>query len=615
MTCYTALVDARAEATTDAPPASDAEGLLSRWRERVLGGVIVTSLSMLVPAALIQGWQVQHGVRGAASGFWVVIAIGVALALLAVWRAPYKLRAGVLVGFGFGALCEALFSEGFAPAQCLLICLLVAVSSLLFSLRVAGWVLGACAAAMAIAAWLFGSGLRSAVPSDHIDVAHPLNWLRVGMYTLLASATLAVASAYLIGKLRGTLRARTKLVAQLRAEVAERERALRELERTQAQLVQAQKLEAVGQLAAGIAHDFNNTLSIVSLEADLLARNANGTALKRSTEALQTAAERGKQLTRQLLSFSRPSGPRAQCSIDAARVFEECTAALRRLLPSEITFETDIGVGPLTLDLEPSELHQLVLNLGINARDAMVGGGTLRLSIERRELDEVDAAALGLPPATYVLLRCKDSGSGMTPATLARIFEPFFSTKGPGRGTGLGLTNVWNIAKRAGGHVSVQSTIGSGTLFAVYLPLGAAAPAAVDARAQQAEPLAGNETVLVVEDDVRIRALLVATLADAGYRVLDAPNVDAALALESQHSGPIDVVCTDVVMPGRQARELLAELCARRPQAGILVCSGYSEDEQIDRGIHSGEFRHLSKPFTRSELLTAIRGAIQSRAH
>jgi two-component system cell cycle sensor histidine kinase/response regulator CckA len=351
-------------------------------------------------------------------------------------------------------------------------------------------------------------------------------------------------------------------------------------------------------------------LSIVSLEAGLLARAAQSDAVRRSAESLLGAAERGKQLTQQLLLFGRPpSGEHAL--IDAAHAFEECVGALRRLLPSEITFEVDIAPGPLVVQLQPSELHQIVLNLGINARDAMTGGGRLNLRLESKQLDAEAGAALGLPAGPYVVLTCSDTGSGMSAATLSRIFEPFFSTKGPGRGTGLGLTNVWNIAKRAGGHVTVASAVAAGSTLCVYLPLSAAKLTAAEDTPANSTPWRGQETVLVVEDDLRIRALLVATLADAGYRVLDAPNVDAALALESSHAGAIDLVCTDAVMPGRQARELLAELRVRRPEAGILVCSGYSEDEQITRGIRSGEFKHLCKPFTRGELLAAVRTTLE----
>ena len=591
-------------------PNATAEQLLTRWRERLLTGVIGTSIAALVPACAIHIWQASHGIVGASSGSWISLVSIVLLTALAFWPAPYRLRAAILLGIGFAAVATAVFLEGFAPAQCVLVGLMGTVSAVLYSTRIAAWVIAGSAACMSIAALLFNRGVLAPISTDHMDVTNPANWLRVGLYTLFASATAAIASGYLLGKLRETLQARTSLVEQLRDEIAQRERALHELERTQAQLVQAQKLEAIGQLAAGIAHDFNNTLSIVSLEAGLLARTPKAESVRRSAESLLGAAERGKQLTQQLLLYSRPpSGDRAV--IDATQAFEECVGALRRLLPSEITFEVEIAPGPLVVNLQPSELHQIVLNLGINARDAMTGGGTLRLGLESTTLDADGGHALGLAPGRYVVLTCRDSGCGMSTATLSRIFEPFFSTKGPGRGTGLGLTNVWNIAKRVHGHVTVASALHAGTTLRVYLPLSAATLTAADESPVGPLPWQVQETVLVVEDDSRIRALLVATLSDAGYQVLDAPNVDAALALESAHAGSIDVVCTDAVMPGRQARELVAELRLRRPDAGILVCSGYSEDEQITRGIRSGEFKHLGKPFTRGELLAAVRAALE----
>ncbi|HEY2734493.1 MAG TPA: response regulator, partial [Polyangiales bacterium] len=440
-----------------------------------------------------------------------------------------------------------------------------------------------------------------------LDPRSPLNWLRVGLYTLSASGTAAAATSYLLGKLRATLDLRAELIERLSREVAQREQALVELERTQARLLHAQKLEAIGQLAAGIAHDFNNTLSVVTLEAELLRRRNQPDSIARGVESLLGAAERGSQLTRQLLLFSRPDRIE-RTVIDATIAFAECVHALKRLLPSELTFEVDIAPGPLPICIHPSELQQIVLNLGINARDALSAGGSLRLTLERRVLAHEAASTLGVRSGAYAILTCRDGGSGMSAATLARVFEPFFSTKGPGRGTGLGLTNVWNIAARAGGTVHADSALGEGSDVSVYLPVALQPLAAgITSVGIAAADGGGHETVLVVEDDIRIRALLVATLRDAGYAVLDAANADAALVLEREHLGPIDLLCTDVVMPGRPARELVSELRARRPRAGILICSGYSEDEQIARGIRSGEWKHLDKPFTRGALLSAVR--------
>ena len=590
------------------PEAPDAELLLTHWRERVLRGVVYSALAWLVPAWAVQYYQASHGVEGAMAGLYVALGSMVALIVLSRWRAPYRLRAGAFVGIGCVASGIVMFTEGFSPAQCVIWCFVTMVSAIFFSLRASAAVVGLHLVLMLTAAYMFSHGQLTPISLDHVDVRRPINWLRVGMYTLLGSATAAAACGYLIAKLRESLRRQSALVQSLRDEIAQRKHALSELERTQAQLLQAQKLEAIGQLAAGIAHDFNNTLSVITLEAELIKRQHRTELAERSADALLAAAVRGKQLTQQLLLFSRPrSGERE--SIDAAESLAECVDGLRRLLPSEITFELDIAAGPLSVSLNPSELQQLLLNLGINARDAMTGPGTLRVTLAREQLTEDNA--LGLPPGAYACVTCQDTGSGMSQATLERVFEPFFSTKAPGRGTGLGLTNVWNIARRAGGSVRVESQLGSGTTFKVYLPLSAASALRKSERPSQPALRRGHETVLVVEDDVRLRALLVTLLSEAGYNVVDAANVDTALALERAHTGTLDLICTDVVMPGRPVRELISEVRARRPRVAILICSGYSEDEHIVRGIGSGEFKLLDKPFTRERLLMAVRAALE----
>jgi signal transduction histidine kinase/CheY-like chemotaxis protein len=582
--------------------ASD-EQLLNQWRERLLTALVTTALAVLVPAWALQLWQAAQGVSGAELGLWSNLAGIAALLALRFWRGRYGLRASIVIGVACTVVAASFVEEGFAPAQCVLVCLVTLVAALLFNARIAALVLLANVLCMGAAAWAFSRGLRPPHGYEHLDVGQPLNWLRIGLYTTFGSATAAVGASYLLRKLRETLDARTQLLASLRAEVAERERTASALEHTQARLLHAQKLEAIGQLAAGIAHDFNNTLSVVSLEAELLKLHSVSEPVERAADALMAAATRGKQLTQQLLMFSRVER-RRNARIEATHVLTTCADTLRRLLSAELTFDVTIASGPLWLPLSEGELQQIVLNLGLNARDAVSGraGAHVRLSLEPLQLGPERAAMLGVAPGPFCVLRCEDAGAGMSASTLQRAFEPFFSTKPAGRGTGLGLTNVWNIAQAAHGAVHIDTTPDVSTTCCVYLPLVAAG----SATSMIAPAPKASGTVLVVEDDIRIRALIVTTLGEAGYSVLDAPNVDAALVLERDYAGSIDVLCTDVVMPGRPARELIAVLRTRRPNIRVVVCSGYSPDEQIARGILSGECEHLEKPFTRNALLTVI---------
>jgi signal transduction histidine kinase/CheY-like chemotaxis protein len=585
----------------------DDSELLAEWRERVLRGVLLTSTIALIPALVIQIWQAARGTPGVHSGIFMALGAVAALSLLTIARIPHATRAATTIAIGYMLTAGAIIVEGFAPAQFVAVCMLTMLCVLLYSARVAFYLLAAIAAAMALAAALFVHGTMAPLDRAHIDVRDPFNWARVGLYTLFPSAVVAVATSYLIGKLRETVHARQVT--------------LTELQNAQARLVQAQKLQAIGQLAAGIAHDFNNTLSVITLEAELLKLRASSpTAMNGSTDtlraadALLAAAERGTQLARQLLLFGRTESSERGV-IDATACLEEQVRTLQRLLPEEITVEAKLASEQLPVRMHSGELQQIALNLGINARDAMPRGGTLWIELSEHALEPREASALHVAPGRYVRLLCRDSGSGMDEATLARAFEPFFTTKGIGRGTGLGLTNVWNIAQRAGGAVDIESARDEGTTLWVYLPLSEAPVAERVISGSIRPPAFARETVLVVEDDIRIRALLVTAFADAGYQVLDASDVDGALSIERTHEGPIHLLCTDVVMPGRPVRELIAEVRTRHPQAGILVCSGYSEDEQIARGVQRGELTRLEKPFTSKALLQKARAALERAAH
>ncbi len=381
----------------------------------------------------------------------------------------------------------------------------------------------------------------------------------------------------------------------------------RKLER---QFLQAQKMEAVGRLAGGVAHDFNNLLTIINGYAELLLRNfAPHRAAVEMLRQMQEAGERAAALTRQLLAFSRQQ-VLALKTVYLDRVVHETERMLRRLIGEDIELITLSGdkVGAVLAD--PVQIQQVLLNLVVNARDAMPRGG--KLVIETRNV-ELDAAfALGraeIRPGPYVMLAVSDTGAGMDEATQARIFEPFFTTKEQGRGTGLGLATVYGIVKQSEGYIYVYSELGRGTTFKVYLPRidPATEPAERPAPPPPSKGPRGGETLLVVEDEQAVRELICSVLKGQGYTVLAAPDGEEALRLCREHGGPIDLVVSDVVMPRLGGRQLADGLAALRPGVKILFLSGYTDDAVVRHGVLEAETAFLQKPFTPAGLAHKVR--------
>jgi PAS domain S-box-containing protein len=380
----------------------------------------------------------------------------------------------------------------------------------------------------------------------------------------------------------------------------------------EAQLRQAQKIEAVGQLAGGVAHDFNNLLMVITA-ATRFAREALPAAAPAHEDlaAVEAAAARAVQLTRQLLAFSRKQLLRPEL-LDPNRVVHGVLPMLRRLIGEDITIVALPAPGVRPVFADPGQLEQVLVNLALNARDAMPGGGRLVIETADVALSPAEAERRGgAAPGPYVRLRVRDSGIGMDAATLAQIFEPFFTTKAPGKGTGLGLSTVYGIVKQSGGWVGVASAPGEGTTFEVDLP--AAAPDAAVAAAAgpaAAPPPRGSDTVLLVEDEAAVRSLVRRILDRHGYRVLEAANGAEALALADRHAGAVDLVLTDVVMPEMSGRAFAEALVARHPGARVLFMSGYTDDEILRRGIPVPGMAFLGKPFTVERLLTAVRDVL-----
>ncbi len=379
------------------------------------------------------------------------------------------------------------------------------------------------------------------------------------------------------------------------------------------QFLQAQKMEAVGRLAGGVAHDFNNLLTGILGYSELLFWDLpEDHPRRRYVEEIIKTTERAAALTRQLLAFGRKQiiQPRI---INLNEVISGMEKMLRRLLGEDLDLVTlmDPDLGAVKAD--PGQMDQVIMNLAVNARDAMPQGGLLTLKTENVFLDEAYIwEHMEAKPGSYVMLAVSDSGSGMDPETKAHIFEPFFTTKEPGKGTGLGLATVHGIIKQSDGHIWVYSEAGKGTTFKIYLPRVEAAARSLQPAATPAAALRGQETILVVEDDEKLRGAICQTLRSYGYRVLEAGNGNEALSLYGQHQGPLHLVLTDVVMPGMSGGELLERLSSFSRQMKVLFMSGYTEDTAALQSLLAAGVPFLEKPFKMIKMVEKVREVLDT---
>lgn len=384
----------------------------------------------------------------------------------------------------------------------------------------------------------------------------------------------------------------------------------------QSQFQQAQKMEAVGRLAAGIAHDFNNLLTVINGYTEILLRRPDGPDSRGKISNIRKAGERAAGLTQQLLAFSRQQVLQPQV-LDLNAVLAETDPLLRRILGEDLTLVTELAPTLAPVRADPGQISQVLMNLVVNARDAMPDGGQLTIESANVELDAHYAASHpGVVPGLYVMLAVTDTGTGMDAHTLAHVFEPFFTTKPVGQGTGLGLATVFGIVRQSGGSVSIYSEPGRGTSLKVYLPrlVGASATGAAASPAPQPSP--GEETVLVVEDEDSVRELVREVLADHGYTVLAAEGPQAALALAEGHAARIDLMITDVVMPQMDGRKLAARLALRRPEMAVLFISGYPDKAISHHGNLEAGLSFIQKPFTPAGLTRKVRSVLDAaRAH
>jgi two-component system cell cycle sensor histidine kinase/response regulator CckA len=379
------------------------------------------------------------------------------------------------------------------------------------------------------------------------------------------------------------------------------------------QLSMAAKMEAVGRLSGGIAHDFNNLLGVIIGYSQVLRRKLDpNSPLKEHAEEVEKAAQRAVSLTRQLLAFSRQQ-ILTLAVVDLNTLVSDMQKMLPRLIGEDIAIDIDLDPSLGTTKADQGQIEQVVMNLAVNARDAMPNGGKLQIETANRDLDDYYCSEHpGAKPGRYIMLAMTDSGAGMTTQTLAHIFEPFFTTKEVGKGTGLGLATVYGIVKQSGGYIWVDSALGFGSSFQIFLPRVEESVSKATAEAPT-DNLRGSETILLVEDADALRKLAQSFLADHGFKVITASSGEEALRVAEFHGRPIDLLVTDVVMPGMNGRALADRLLAKQPSLKVLYISGYTDSFIAGHGVlEEGTFL-LHKPFTEEVLIRKVRDVLDGR--
>jgi signal transduction histidine kinase/ActR/RegA family two-component response regulator len=553
-----------------------------------------------------------YGYQQAMAGAWSAFTVNLAV-LAGLWTAaasgrisdPARIKLGLAVLYAAGTV--SLFTMGLCTESMLGLFGFATMTALLAGMRWARAAFALVLLTTAVGGLLFVTGALTLHEPSPVSPENPWNWVRSAIFACAVIAAVAGGTSFLLRELVSALKERTELIERLRKEAQERERTHAQLVETQERLLHAHKLEVVGRLAGGIAHDFNNTLTVILSYGELIkSRLGRDHPIAELAEQIIQAAEQGGDLTKQLLTFTRRQVVKPR-TIDVQQILRNTERALARLVPRSIQIRRVESPDELYVTIDPTQLQQAILNLALNARDAMADGGELTLEVSGSDLRT--PGDLPLLAGHYVLIRVRDTGTGMTRETLSRLFEPFFTTKEPGLGTGLGLANVRETTEAAGGHVSVQSELGKGSALTLYLPRADARISGVETTQPASSPR--HHTVLVVDDEPQIREVIRTMLIDNEYIVRTADS--ARVALDILRSDRVDLVCTDLVMPEMSGSKLIDELKRIKPGMPVVVCSAYGTDDDVSRRVTRGEVLFLSKPFTRKELLEVVSRAIASQ--
>ena len=583
------------------PPASQLERLAA-WRDG-MARVYMQGLSVGMPVVLL--------IQAVAN--WPPSLTPPLVYLSAVWLAfiamqavaPRKAQVVALVVMMLAAGILGSTVLGLSPGPVLAAGSGVMLGAARFGRRVGLALLGVLFLSFLGVGSLASQGALPWLRTDVTDPARFSNWLRLGFFILVALGMLLVSLTQLFERMEEAWKATAAAADRERLEQEQRLKAEAERHAAEQRAAQAERLEAIGRLAGGVAHDFNNLLVVIMSWADLLQRARSDEERHEGLEAIRDASSQAAQLTRQLLAYARQEvvNPTA---VDVDAVIATTMKSLRRLMPDDIALEHQ-GSGGARALVDAGQLGQVLLNLASNARDAMPRGGTLTFRTRVVRPPDVPPGAPD-PGAAYLALDVVDTGVGLDEATRARIFEPFFSTKERARGTGLGLASVQGIVTQARGWVAVASKPGAGACFTVALPLAQAAAAAPEVVAPaSADAAAKTARILLVEDEDSVRETMARALREAGFEPVEARDAEEALELARRARAPLDLLCTDGVMPGLPTHILIDGFRKLFPGAPVLLCSGYVAEELLRRGIAEGSVVMLAKPFTAETLTGKVR--------